>query len=1130
MEIESFGGRPADADAQGDGAYGTTGTGFPNAGIGGGALSGTPATQEVSIKVDLLSSSSVDTLMDFDNASELTVQVAGVSTANQITVSKEIVLDNRILTDYEEARTNRVLSIDDIGDLFNSTPRTDPFEKFDSIEKQKFTSHRYFYHVKDTRYTGETQTGFFNIVQDGTYAYINQYSMDSQGFLGSFDFIFSGAYVNVNFYPTKYELNNYVIDFVSNDFNTMVGVATGALVATGSTSIGDVVTVSGFTTTTAIGAGTTIWQGNATKSIANKLIVEVMQTTEGISTHQLTEVNVVPGSSDANTGFVEYATLSSGGFIGTFGVETSGLTNLNFYPAAGVSTNCSVKIIDYDLSKTATGIGSTTMVESCLESFYTSISASATPGENNIAGFTSTEYEAAYFFVSIEDTTNSKSAVKELLVSHSSDGLTSQVYEAEYGQVLSDAGTGGLEAAGLGTVGAGFSGGDFNLYFTPNANIATKVKVFGQTVENKRTAVGINTVGIGTMGVGQIRTNEGTYTGTLSVVQRNFNLNHRNRPIFKKVWDPTTDTSVVDVAANTVQLADHFLVSGEKLTYLADDTGIGTAGGAIPSEVYAVKISEDLIRLALTASDALASPPNILDFQTVGAGVSHSLTQHKQNTKALIALDNNIQSPIVSTGVTVGLVSTMNATQVNCQITGIANMVGGELIKIDEEFMRVKSTGYNLPDQLLVDRGWLGSDMGIHTVGAVVTKYDGNYTILGNSLNFVEPPYGEAGYTGLTTRSTFQGRVFVRTAETDDSEAYEDNHLFDSISKDFTGIGKTFTLTEQAANVTGFSTNNGVFLLNEIFQGPISDYNLSEDPSGISSITFTGTASSVTADLNVGTLPRGGVIVTVGSSEGMGYQPLVGAGGTAVISDTGTVSSVSIANSGSGYRIGIQTVYVGVGTSGPTGYPNRTAIGTAIIDSGYITSINVTSPGAGFTFTNPPTVWIDEPTGYENIPLVAAGGSTTNGVNATADIKVGLGNSVTLFTVENTGRNYEIGDVLTVQSGGTTGIPTTGTPADFKDFQVIIEEVHNDKFAAWSFGNLDVLDDFSPFFDGVKKSFAITKAGNYVTLRAAKGSPIRIQDNLLIFINDILQDPGVSYEFNGGSVVDFFEAPKAVTH
>ena len=40
-----------------------------------------------------------------------------------------------------------------------------------------------------------------------------------------------------------------------------------------------------------------------------------------------------------------------------------------------------------------------------------------------------------------------------------------------------------------------------------------------------------------------------------------------------------------------------------------------------------------------------------------------------------------------------------------------------------------------LLNQLLVDRGWLGSDLGVHTVSSgdnlVVTKYDGNYTILG---------------------------------------------------------------------------------------------------------------------------------------------------------------------------------------------------------------------------------------------------------------------------------------------------------------------------------------------------------------------------------------------------------------
>ena len=1135
MQIESFDGRPNDADEQGDGSYGTGGVGFPNPGRG--AASASVGIQTVDIKVDLSSVSDIDTKLDFDNASELSVEVAGISSANQITISKEIVLDNKILTDYEEARTNRVLSIDDVGELFSSTPRTDPFEKFDFVNKDTFSAHRYFYHVKDTRYTGETQTGFFNVVQDGTYAYINQYSIDSSGFLGYFDYVFSGAFANVNFYPTKFELNNYVIDFISVDFNRMTGVGTGAVTGIGSTSIGDLVTVTGFTTTTAIGAASSILGISSTNSAANKVIVEVVQTTAGIATHQLAEINIVHDNSgnDSGTGFVDYGAFCSGGMIGTFGVETNGPTNLNFYPNAGVNTTCAVKIVDYEFNSNATGIGSTTLVEGMMESFYTSISASATPGQNNICGFTSTEYEGAHFIINVEDTTNSKASLREMLVSQSSDGITAQAYSSEYGEVLTYDDDGNGLDVGLGTVGAGFSGSDFCVYFTPNANIATKVRVYGQTVENQRSG-GISTLGIGDgNSIGQFRTGEGTYSGTLSVVKRNFNLTHRNRPIFRKVWDPEVDTSVISIDANTIQLADHFLVTGEKLTYAYDGNGISTSGGVIGTTVYAVKVSEDLIRLSPTASDALATPPTVLGFTTVGTGNSHSITSHKQDTKCLIALDNNIQSPIVSTGVTVGLVSTMNASQVNVQITNVASMVGGDIIKVDDEYMRVKSTGYaGIANQLLVDRGWLGSDLGVHTVSSgnnlVVTKYDGNYTILGNSLNFVEPPYGEEGYAGLQTRSTFQGRSFIRTAESDDNEAYNDNLLFDSISKDFTGIAKTFTLTSETSNVVGFSTNNGVFLLNEIFQGPDVDYTLTEDTSGISSITFTGTASSVTADLNVGTLPRGGILVNVGSSEGFGYQPLVAAGGTANVSGLGTISSISIGNSGSGYRIGIQTVFVGVGTSGASKYPNITAIGTAVIENGYIVSIGVTNGvAAGYTFTNPPQVFIDAPTGYENIPLVAAGGSTTSGVNATVDITVGLGNSVTQFKIGDTGRNYAVGDVLTVpaNTANFTGIPTTGTPANFKDFRIVVESVHDDSFSGWTFGQLEVLDNFSPFFDGVKKSFTINKAGVPVSLRSAKGSPIRIQDNLLIFINDILQDPGVSYEFKGGSVIDFLEAPKA---
>ena len=37
-------------------------------------------------------------------------------------------------------------------------------------------------------------------------------------------------------------------------------------------------------------------------------------------------------------------------------------------------------------------------------------------------------------------------------------------------------------------------------------------------------------------------------------------------------------------------------------------------------------------------------------------------------------------------------------------------------------------------------------------------------------------------------------------------------------------------------------------------------------------------------------VPRGGIPVSIGSSEGFGYQPLISAGGTAVVGSTGHYS------------------------------------------------------------------------------------------------------------------------------------------------------------------------------------------------------------------------------------------------
>ena len=134
----------------------------------------------------------------------------------------------------------------------------------------------------------------------------------------------------------------------------------------------------------------------------------------------------------------------------------------------------------------------------------------------------------------------------------------------------------------------------------------------------------------------------------------------------------------------------------------------------------------------------------------------------------------------------------------------------------------------------------------------------------------------------------------------------------------------------------------------------------------------------------------GGVIVSVGSTEGFGYQPLVAAGGTAAVSIAGTIQSISIGNSGSGYRPGAQTVNVGVATTSLTG-SNRLNIGTASISGGHIVSVAITNPGTGYTSTEPPVVIFDDPISYSDIPLVYSSSSSGNGSGAKASVNMRSG-------------------------------------------------------------------------------------------------------------------------------------------
>ena len=146
--------------------------------------------------------------------------------------------------------------------------------------------------------------------------------------------------------------------------------------------------------------------------------------------------------------------------------------------------------------------------------------------------------------------------------------------------------------------------------------------------------------------------------------------------------------------------------------------------------------------------------------------------------------------------------------------------------------MKILSVGIGSTNAIKVRRSWLGTtEVGFDT-GALVQKIRGHYNIVENEVHFVEPPHGaqpmgsttnppdQRDYIGITTASSFQGRVFLRSGVPDSSvETYTKNYLYDDISQKFTGYDKEFPLTVDKAEVIGIATNNGIIIINGVFQG-----------------------------------------------------------------------------------------------------------------------------------------------------------------------------------------------------------------------------------------------------------------------------------------------------------------------
>ena len=1099
----------------------------------------------IEVVSDLIGVVNLNCVSDFDLVRENALQIG-----NRI-FSDEITFSNRILQDYSESIGNRVLSIDDISSQFNSNPRPTRFSEVHRFNLADVRSQKYITYVTDRRFFNERQLLVVTtLIDDFGNTYLNQYArVESTYDMGSFDLSIDGSEGVLLFYPTKFAINDFQITTLSYNIDDNLS-------SIGNTSFGGIVDIQ--SNSVFVSSGSTTIVGIATTYQAAKVLVSI--SAEG-GKYEFDELTLIHDGTSVE--LLEYGQLTnhsgdsfSSSGLGTYYPYISGSQlNVDFIPNVGVAATINTikvlfnnfelnfesfdsSLITFDSTNNTFDSGGNSVVSNfemkhaLLQGRYVSIASTSTPIPIGICEYDDS-YDASYLIVQVSDITNNIHQISEVaLIDNDND-----VYITEYGNLNT--------LSGLGTIGAYKSSSSVIVTFTPIPNINVDVKVYLNALKTQDDSKDIvNIVN------SEIQTDYGTYEGTERNIKRSFDLIHKNDPIFERYFIGD-DSSIVSIASSTITIPNHFFVSGELVRYdngyLGSDqsigivttnfTGIGLTD-KIPNEVFIVKVDRNTVKLAKSAQDALKLTPETLDITGVGIGSTHRFISINQNSKVVVAIDNVIQSPIVSTAITTTLATNVFTTDDVIYFVGITSFFGGDLIRIENEIMKIEGIGIGSTNAIQVRRPWMGTTIAGYSTGTLITKVDGDYNIVDNLINFVTAPYGniplsastnkpdERDWEGLSSRSKFQGRSFIRSGTPNSSEeTYSKNYIFDSLSTEFDGFTKDFRLTSNKLDVFGIDDGNAIILINEILQGPglTNDYNLSES-TGITSIRFTGTATSASYDVNNASIPRGGIIVSVGSTEGFGYQPLVSAGGTAIISVLGAISSISIGNSGSGYREGVQVVNVGVASS-TTGTPNIEFIGTAVVSEGHVISVDISNPGSGYNPSNPPYVVFDDPLSYSNIPLIYSSSSSGFGTEAKVNVVVSQGSNVIDFEIINTGYGYGENEILTIPAGGAVGIPTTGTSL-FTEFQISIQETFNDKFSGWSIGQLQVLDKLDSKFNGKNSRFNLTVFGNAISIFSRKGSDIDVQDTLLIFINDILQVPGEGYIFNGGSIIEFTEPPK----
>ena len=490
-----------------------------------------------------------------------------------------------------------------------------------------------------------------------------------------------------------------------------------------------------------------------------------------------------------------------------------------------------------------------------------------------------------------------------------------------------------------------------------------------------------------------------------------------------------TDTANLSVEMSNVSTATTF--RGTHTTGITTDI--------MPQRVYAIRLTKDTFKLTGTAGGSGIG----FTFTDSGSGNRHKLEMKKKLEKSLITIDGVTQYPLMFTPLAFNLENngggTIGAGVTFLSLSGISSIKPRDILKVDNEFLEIQNvglgttnagpiTGIGTVSVIQVARGFVGTAATDHQDGSEARIFTGAYNIVGNKIHFTQAPDGKGNNDRLDAsalalpKSTFNGRAYLRTD-------YSGNKIYDDISLEFNGIGRTFTVRREGANTLGLEAGSNLVFINDIFQTPDTtnnvgnNYNFAADANtGISSVTFTGITQDGSddviindADVNQNQIPRGGVIVSLASTGGLGYAPLVGSKVKPFVSAAGTITSLAGVSTFSDKVVSVSTsLYdektgiIQITTNTPH---NLSGSGTQVHLLGL--EFSCTS-GAGTT-----TIFPDGSSGDYVYPVT--------GISSARTFEVNVGTSTIPHTYETGGSVREYFSNLTFGSGyrGNVGVAVT---------------------------------------------------------------------------------------------------------